>query len=142
MHKLLVPALLVLFSAQAHALSCIEPKLDQKTYDSAVLVFEGHLTPDTEVHADDHGHGEEIKTYTFTVDKLWKGDDIGETVEIVRDTSWGPAFRPDTPYLVVAYEEEDGFEAPICGNTMPVDEAVQQMEFLRSIDDKKAGDLK
>ena len=64
MHKLLVPALLVLFSAQAHALSCIEPKLDQKTYDSAVLVFEGHLTPDTEVHADDHGHGEEIKTYT------------------------------------------------------------------------------
>lgn len=129
--NLLLLTVLIALPAPAYALSCAKAVLDETSYKSSPLIFEGTVVnavpkdqPDTPSKA------MTSVTYTFKVNRVWKGEGITDMAVVERNTYWGDEFAQNVPYLIVASQHDGLYTADLCGNSMPVEYATQQLTFL------------
>ncbi len=128
----LVLAVLRLYAPGAtHALSCLQPVMNESVVEGAAVIFEGvtgrHRALSRAEKAALGAAGvvplgggiADLKVFQFTVTKGWKGTADGQSVQVLRNTYWGDSFATEGLYLVVGVQAADDlYLAPLCGNTM------------------------
>ncbi len=128
----LVLAVLRVYAPGAtHALSCVEPVMNESVVAGAAVIFEGvtgrHRALSRAENAALDAAGVvplgggivDLKVFDFTVTKGWKGTAEGQEIQVLRNTYWGDSFATEGLYLVVGVQAAHGlYLAPLCGNTM------------------------
>ncbi len=128
---LVLAVLRVYAPGAAHALSCVEPVMNESVVEGAAVIFEGvtgrHRALSRAEKAALGAAGAvplgggmvDLKVFDFTVTKGWKGTEEGQEIQILRNTYWGDSFATVGLYLVVGVQAARGlYLAPLCGNTM------------------------
>jgi hypothetical protein len=126
-----VAVLGLLLPSAASGLSCARSSLDEATIDSAVVIFEGTAgpkrSPDSREKAAIRGHAieamgggtKDLRVYSFTVTRGWKGATAGQSVDVLFNSYWGDGFAEGEAYLVVSPRQVGSlFWAPLCGHTI------------------------
>jgi len=130
---ILVVALGLFLPSEAFGLSCAAPRLDETAVNAAILIFEGTagqkrmLTAGEGEAVREHGFVSigggtgDLRVYSFTVTRGWKGAVTGQIVDILFNGYWGDNFREGGAYLVVSPQQVgDLFSSPLCGYTSDV----------------------
>lgn len=117
----------------AHALSCVEPVMDEQAIESAAAIFEGTVVAvQSEMSRDNPSKMDVSGVYAFKVTKAWKGVEEGATVEIGRNIYWGDGFKEGVEYLIVAESEQNGMlVAGLCGLSGRLEHAGKSLEYLK-----------
>jgi hypothetical protein len=116
---LVAPALVVVGATQALACSCIPPEPDKVAVKDADAVFSGTVA-DIEDGVD---IGFDNVTWTFAVDKVYKGDEVSETQDVTSQTqsaACGLIFKEEKRYALFAYENKGKLVTNLCMNTRPL----------------------
>lgn len=130
----LIMSMVLLASPKAHALSCTMPVLNQQAIEGVSLIFEGKVLSEDGKEVGPAFPGtktSDLSKFTFSIEKLWKGDVQGAKVQIIRDVYWGDGFTVGSEYLVVATGNDGKFYANLCGNTTPLSMAGDKLEILK-----------
>ena len=130
---IVVAALGLLLPGAAFGLSCARPSLDKTAIDAAIMIFEGTAGPKRSLdfreraavrrHAIEAkgGRTEDLRVYSFTVTRGWKGAATGQSVDVLFNSYWGDGFAEGEAYLVVSPRQVGNlFWAPLCGHTIDV----------------------
>lgn len=116
--------------SNAWALSCAAPIFNKSSIDNALIIFQGRLIRKENVSKSPlkalaenlgfkGGDVHNMKIFTLSVDKAWKGAKKGDEIKILRNTYWGDGIPVDTDVLVVASEAVgDAYNAPLCSNVI------------------------
>ncbi len=128
---IVVAALGLFLPGAAFGLSCARPSLDETAIDAAIMIFEGTAGPKrslnfreravVRMHAIEAKGGriEDLKVYSFTVTRGWKGAATGQSVDVLFNSYWGDGFAEGEAYLVVCPRQVGNlFWAPLCGHTI------------------------
>jgi len=134
MLKRLFTCLAVIFTltlpSSAWALSCAAPIFDKSSIENAKVIFQGRLISKENVNKSPlkalaeklgfkGGDVNNMKIFTLSVEKAWKGTKKGDEIKILRNTYWGDGVPVDTDVLVVASEAVgDAYNAPLCSNVI------------------------
>lgn len=123
---------LLFLPGQAFALSCAPPTMNEFVVTGADLIFEGTSQGKS---GGSHGGdlGQDVFPFRFTIDKLWKGSVVAPEVIVLRDTYWGDEFVKGDRYLVVAEDHKGEYVAPLCGNSVRLEQAEDQLATLERI---------
>lgn len=134
----LVVVLGLLLPNEAIALSCARPNLDETAIEAAVMIFEGTAGSERRLGFRERAvvrlHGikgrggttEDLKVYSFTVTRGWKGTAAGQSVEVLFNSYWGDGFAEGKSYLVVSPQQVGKFFwSPLCGHTIDVKYAAE-----------------
>ncbi len=130
--------LCLIVPSAALGLSCARPNLDISTIDAAIMIFEGtagrkrSLDHRERVAVRSHaikgkgGSIEDLKAYSFTVTRGWKGAVSGQSVDVLFNSHWGDGFSAGEGYLVVSPQRvENLFWSPLCGHTIDLKHAAK-----------------
>ena len=133
---IVVAALGLLLPGAAFGLSCARPSLDETAIDAAIMIFEGIAGPKrlldfreraaVRMHAikAKGGTTEDLRVYSFTVTRGWKGAATGQRVDVLFNSYWGDGFAVGEAYLVVSPRQVGNLVwAPLCGQTIDVSHA-------------------
>ncbi len=137
-------ALVLSLPGSAYALSCARPSLNAAAIEAAVMIFEGIAGPKRVLGLRERAavrrHGleakggtvEDLRVYSFTVTRDWKGSETGQRVEIVFNSYWGDGFAEGEAYLVVSPRQVGKlFWAPLCGHTVDLRHAAELGDLAR-----------
>lgn len=116
---LIAPALVVVGATQALACSCVPPGPDKVAVKDADAVFSGTVA-DIEDGVD---IGFDNVTWTFAVDKVYKGAEVAEDQDVISQTqsaACGLIFKEEKRYAVFAYENKRRLVTNSCMNTRPL----------------------
>ncbi len=125
------------------ALDCVTPVMTDQRIEEAVAIFEGtveHVERESprvvrKVLQDIGIVGDDMirtKIFFFKVTKSWKGVQVGDMVEVSRNTYWGDGFAQGVPYLIVAETlAEDRLVAEPCGLSSVLKHSGQSLEVLK-----------
>ncbi len=128
---IVVAALGLFLPGAAFGLSCARPSLDETAVNAAIMIFEGTAGPirsldflersAVRMHAIETkgGNAEDLRVYSFTVTRGWKGATTGQSVDVLFNSYWGDGFAEGEAYLVVSPRQVGNlFWAPLCGHTI------------------------
>jgi hypothetical protein len=137
MKQLILPlvAFIIALPAGAQAMDCVPAEVTEQTVEQADLIFEG-IVREEALPADPADTSDTVRnaTYHFTINKFWKGGlDGAKDLLVTRNIYWGDNLTVDAPYLVFADKTGDGYQAPLCGNTAPLNMAQDKLEQLQNI---------
>ncbi len=130
---IVVAALGLFLPGAAFGLSCARPSLDEAAIDAAILIFEGTAGPKRSLDFRERaavrmnaieakgGRTEDLRVYSFTVTRGWKGAVTGQSIDVLFNSYWGDGFAQGEAYLVVSPRQVGNlFWAPLCGHTIDV----------------------
>ena len=121
----------LLLPSAAFGLSCARQSLDEAAIDAAVVIFEGTAGAKrsldsrekavirTDVIESIGGSLKDLRVYSFTVTRGWKGATAGQSVDVLFNSYWGDGFAEGEAYLVVSPRQVGTlFWVPLCGHTI------------------------
>ena len=128
---IVVAALGLFLPGAAFGLSCARPSLDETAIDAAIMIFEGTAGPKRSLDFRERavvrmhtieakgGTTEDLRVYSFTVTRGWKGATTGQSVDVLFNSYWGDGFAEGEAYLVASPRQVGNlFSAPLCGHTI------------------------
>ena len=128
---IVVAALGLFLPGAAFGLSCARPILDEPAIDAAIVIFEGTSGPKRSLDLLERtgvrirpleargGTIEDLRVYSFTVTRGWKGVAKGQSVDVLFNSYWGDGFAEGEAYLVVSPQQVGNlYWAPLCGHTI------------------------
>lgn len=122
-----------------HAPRCAPMRMSQELVDSTAAIFEGVVTGahriDTDTPPGTNNTMDKKATFTFLVNKSWKGVTEGNAVVVRRNIYWGDAFQMGKAYVVFAENvDEDGvLVSGLCSPTMEAEQADMLRLMLQAV---------
>ncbi len=135
---IVVATLALVLPGTAFGLSCARPSLNEVAIDAATMIFEGIAGPKRLLGSRERanvrmqtlgskgGTTEDLRVYSFTVTRGWKGTTTGQSVDVLFNTYWGDGFAEDEAYLVVSTRQVGNLAwAPLCGHSIDMMHAAE-----------------